>query len=148
MLKENLVSLRKLKGKTQEEISEVAGVSRQAYAKWEKGNALPDVEKCCLLARYYGVTVESLLNKANEVNGVQLMPAPQGKHIWGVVTVNERGQIVIPREARELFSLKSGSRLVVLGDEREGIALVSAEDFEQKIAHMRELAAVENGTEI
>lgn len=143
MLKENLISLRKMNGKTQEEIAEIVGVSRQAYSKWEKGEALPDVDRCRLLARYYGITIDSLVENAKEVAGVDLMPAPRGKHIWGVVNVNERGQIVIPREARELFGLESGSKLVVLGDDEEGIALVPADVFEEKMARVRSLLAVE-----
>ena len=57
-----------------------------------------------------------------------------GKHMWGVVTVNDRRQIVIPKEARETFGLVNGSRLVVLGDDNEGIALVKAEQFEEKLS--------------
>ncbi len=139
MLKDNLLTLRIFNSATQEEIAEVAGVSRQAYSKWERGESLPDIERCRLLARHYGVTVDSLLEGTKEVSGKKLLPAPQGKHIWGVVTVNDRGQIVIPREARELFSLKGGSRLVVLGDENEGIALIDAEMFERRTAAMNDL---------
>ena len=63
-----------------------------------------------------------------------MAPAPKGKHMWCVVTVNDRGQIVIPKEARETFGLVNGSRLVVLGDDNEGIALVKAEQFEEKLS--------------
>ena len=47
---------------------------------------------------------------------------------------HDRGQIVIPNEAREIFGLVNGSRLVVLGDDNEGIALVKAEQFEEKLS--------------
>ena len=40
MLQENLIMLRSLEGKTQEDIAEVIGISRQAYAKWERGGSL------------------------------------------------------------------------------------------------------------
>ena len=140
MLKENLIALRRLSGDSQEKIAEIAGVSRQAYAKWEKGEALPDIERCMALAEYYGVSLDSLCSPPKEFLGKPLMPAPRGKHIWGMVTVNDRGQIVIPRQARELFGLNSGSRLVVLGDEGEGIALVKAEDFEERIQNIHRFA--------
>lgn len=133
MLKENLLSLRNFSGATQEEIAEAAGVSRQAYSKWERGEATPGIEHCQRLARYYGVSVDALLNKPQELEGRKMLPAPKGKHLFGVVTVNERGQIVIPQKARELFGLSGGSRLVVLGDEAEGIALVNAEIFEEQL---------------
>jgi AbrB family looped-hinge helix DNA binding protein len=133
MLKENLLSLRNFSGATQEQIAEVAGVSRQAYSKWERGEATPGIEHCQRLARHYGVSVDALLNKPQELEGRKMPPAPNGKYIFGVVTVNERGQIVIPQKARELFGLSGGSRLVVLGDEAEGIALVNAEIFEEQL---------------
>lgn len=51
------------------------------------------------------------------------------KHIFGTVKVGERGQIVIPKEAREIFDIKPGDTLMVLGDEDHGIAVVKAEKF-------------------
>ena len=52
------------------------------------------------------------------------MSMPKGKHIFGTVKVGERGQIVIPKEARELFDINPGDTLLVLGDEEQGIAVV------------------------
>jgi len=49
---------------------------------------------------------------------------PPGKHIFGVVKVGEKGQIVIPKEARDVFGIKPGDNLLVLGDEAQGIAIV------------------------
>ena len=46
MISDNLYSLRKLHQLTQEEVSERVGVSRQALAKWENGETMPDIEKC------------------------------------------------------------------------------------------------------
>ncbi len=53
----------------------------------------------------------------------------EGKHIFGTVKVGERGQIVIPKEARDIFGINPGDTLMVLGDEKRGIALVKAEKF-------------------
>ena len=55
------------------------------------------------------------------------MSMPKGKHIFGTVKVGERGQIVIPKEARELFNIKSGDTLLVFGDEEQGIAITKAD---------------------
>ena len=58
------------------------------------------------------------------------------KHIFGSVKVGERGQVVIPKEARELFDIKPGDILLVLGDVERGIALVKADalqEFAEKI---------------
>ena len=129
MLKDNLVMLRNLHGFSQEEIAEKIGISRQAYAKWERGMTVPDVEKCGLLAQIYGTTIDSLIATETAEGIGMIPPPPKGKYIWGTVTVNERGQIVIPKGARDRFALTGGQRLIVLGDEG-GIALVPAEIFE------------------
>ena len=135
MLADNLILLRGLKGLTQEQAAEIAGVTRQSYSKWEQGETVPDIEKCDRLARHYGVTLDQ-----NRVGHTALAPAPAGKHLWGAVTLGARGQIVIPKAAREMFDLKEGDRLIVLGDEGEGIALVKAEDFERKMQKALEMS--------
>ena len=59
-----------------------------------------------------------------------------GKHIFGTVKVGEKGQIVIPSDARKIFNIKPGDNLIVLGDESQGIAIVKAdilEDFAKQI---------------
>ena len=61
MLKDNLVMLRRLHGYSQETLAEKIGISRQAYAKWERGTTIPDVEKCGLLADFYDTTIDNLL---------------------------------------------------------------------------------------
>lgn len=50
------------------------------------------------------------------------MKGPTGKYAW-TVTVGEKGQIVIPKQAREVFGIKPGDTLVVLGDESKGLAI-------------------------
>ena len=52
MLKDNLIMLRNLRGYSQETIAEKIGISRQAYAKWESGATVPDIEKASLLAKW------------------------------------------------------------------------------------------------
>lgn len=50
------------------------------------------------------------------------MSAPKGKYAW-TATVGEKGQIVIPKQARDLFGIKPGDTLLLLGDEKRGIAI-------------------------
>ena len=133
MLADNLVMLRNLKGMTQEQVAEVAGISRQSYAKWEQGETVPDIEKCDRLAKFYGISIDALIHQDNAVGHTRIAPAPVGKHLWGMVTIGSKGQIVIPKAARETFDLKEGDSLVVLGDEAEGIALVKSTDFETRM---------------
>jgi AbrB family looped-hinge helix DNA binding protein len=60
------------------------------------------------------------------------MVADNGKYIFGVVKVGERGQVVIPKEAREQYQIKAGDSLMVLGDQR-GIAMLKTEVFQEII---------------
>lgn len=60
------------------------------------------------------------------------MVEDQGKYIFGVVKVGERGQIVIPKEAREIYGIKAGDSLLVLGD-KKGMAILKTEIFQDKI---------------
>ena len=133
MLKENISMLRSVNGYSQEEVAEKIGVSRQAYAKWEKGETVPDVERCQKLAERYGVTIDSLVNYSDKIGTTTLTPGPKGKHIFGTTKINDRGQVVIPKKARELFGINNGDSLVVLGDEAEGIALIKADIFEKRL---------------
>lgn len=50
------------------------------------------------------------------------MKAPEGKYAW-TATVGEKGQIVIPKQARDLFGIKPGDTLLILGDRDRGIAI-------------------------
>ena len=133
MLKENISMLRNVNGYSQEEVAEKIGISRQAYAKWEKGETVPDVERCQRLAELYGITIDSLINFSDKVGTTTLVPAPKGKHIFGTTKINDRGQVVIPKKAREIFGINNGDSLVVLGDEAEGIALIKADVFEKRL---------------
>lgn len=143
MLKDNLVMLRNIHGLSQEALAEKIGISRQAYAKWESGATIPDIEKCRLLAEVYGTTIDSLV-RTEPVDGVgAIPPAPKGKNIWGSVAVGDRGQIVIPKGARDLFGLTGGRRLIVLSDE-QGIALIPDEAFMASMNRAMEQINIEN----
>ena len=50
------------------------------------------------------------------------MNGPEGKYAW-TVTVGAKGQIVIPKEARKIFGIEPGDTLILLGDEKQGIAI-------------------------
>lgn len=122
---ENLTELRKLNNYSQEELAERIGVSRQTLSKYETGESLPDIEKCRQLADVFSVTVDDLISyeKSDEENMGYGIP-PRGKHIFGMVRVGEKGQIVIPAKARKIFDIGPGDNLIVLGDEGQGIALI------------------------
>lgn len=122
---QNLTELRKLNNYSQEDLAERIGVSRQTLSKYETGESLPDIEKCRLLAEVFSVTVDDLISyeKNDEENMGYGIP-PKGKHIFGMVRVGEKGQIVIPAKARKIFDIGPGDNLIVLGEEGQGIALI------------------------
>ena len=128
MFSDNLIQLRKINQMTQEDLAEIVGVSRQAVAKWESGESMPDLEKSRLLAEAFDVSLDDLVNHEPEDN-MGLGVAPKGKHLFGLVTVGDKGQIVIPAKARKLFDISPGDKLVVLGDEGQGMAIIKADHF-------------------
>lgn len=123
MFAENLMELRKLHNMSQEELAEKINVSRQTLSKYETGESLPDIEKCVALANVFDVSVDDLVNYKKK-EGLGLNVPPKGKHIFGMVKVGDKGQIVIPAKARKIFDIHSGDNLIVLGDEGQGIALI------------------------
>lgn len=128
MFKENLTALRRRYGYSQDELAEKIGVSRQTLSKYETGESLPDIERCRLLAEVFGVSMDDLVTYDRESAaccGLEL--PPKGKHIFGLVKVGDKGQIVIPAKARKIFGIEPGDNLLVLGDEGQGIAILKEE---------------------
>ena len=140
MFADNLVDLRKYHAMSQEELAERIGVSRQTLSKYETGESLPDIEKCKALADVFGITIDDLISY-EKTYGMGLMVPPRGKHIFGMVRVGEKGQIVIPAKARKIFDIKPGDNLVVLGDEGQGIALLKEENLLQMLSMARSESA-------
>ena len=115
-----LKAYRKKNGYTQDEIAEKLGVSRQAVAKWERGESVPDIESVVSLAGFFGVTVDVLIKSTEAVgNGQQYM--------FGLAKLNDKGQITLPIECRRVFGIEPGDLILVLGDTDKGIALVKME---------------------
>lgn len=134
MINENLKSLRKINQYTQEELAEKLNVSRQSIAKWESGESIPDICSCIKLVKLYNVKLDDLVNHSEEKTGI-IVP-PKGKFFFGAVVVGERGQIVIPKEAREVFNINAGDKLLVLGDEERGLGIVHQRDLINFIGHV------------
>ena len=123
MFSDNLINLRKMHHLTQEDVAEKVGVTRQSVAKWESGESVPDLDKCRMLADLFRVSLDDLANYEPEDN-MGLSVPPRGKHLFGLVTVGDKGQIVIPAKARKIFDINPGDRLLVLGDEGQGLAII------------------------
>ncbi len=123
MFQENLMTLRKLHNISQEELAEKIGISRQTLSKYETGESLPDIEKTKAIADVFGVSLDDLVNY-NPAENEGLRIPPKGKHMFGMVKVGDKGQIVIPARARKIFDIQPGDNLIVLGDEGQGIAII------------------------
>lgn len=127
MFCDNLVSLRKMKQMSQEQLAEAVGVSRQTISKYETGEALPDIDKCKALAELFDVSLDDLVNYDKQASGLGI--PPKGKHMFGLAKVGDKGQIVIPAKARKIFGIEPGDNLVILGDETQGLALIVERSF-------------------
>lgn len=125
MFVNQLKLMRTRKGFTQEQVAELVGVSRQAVAKWEKGETLPDIESCIRLSDLYGIPLDAL------VRGLKEEKKPgEGQQMFGIAKMNDKGQITLPVQIRERFGLKPGCTILVLADTEKGIALVNTAAYE------------------
>lgn len=123
---------RKQNGLTQEDVAEQLGVSRQAVAKWERGETMPDIESCIKLADLYETTVDMLVRNLEESEH------GNGKHIFGCSKINSKGQITLPVKCREVFNLKPGDNILVLGDEEKGIALINLGSISGAVSRIKD----------
>lgn len=121
----NLKKFRKSAKLTQEQVAERLNVSRQSVAKWESGESLPDIENCIELARLYRVTIDDLVKYATD----EKTDAPHGKHMFGVLKIDSKNRIAIPQKALDVFGLKAGDKLLLMGDEEQGLAMVKLNSF-------------------
>ena len=74
------------------------------------------------------------------------MKKPKGKYAW-TVTVGEKGQIVIPKQARDVFGINPGDTLVILGDESKGMAIPPKSLFAQFASAVFETSSDNGGDE-
>ena len=125
MIGKNIRYFRKLIGYTQEQLAETLNVSRQTIAKWENDEVTPNIEDCIRMQELFDISLDDLVREMTEEELLNV--TPRGKHIFGMVTVGERGQVVLPKKCREIFQIKPGDKIIVLGDEQQGIAMIKAD---------------------
>lgn len=139
MFCDNLIALRKMNHLSQEELAFKIDVSRQTISKYETGEAFPDIMKCRQMAELFQVSLDDFVNyDKGEHCGLNI--PPRGKHMFGVVKVGAKGQIVIPAKARKVFQIQEGDNLIVLGDESQGLAIVREKDF---MKFLKDVKAIE-----
>lgn len=76
----------------------------------------------------------------------RIMKKPKGKYAW-TVTVGEKGQIVVPKQARDVFDIKPGDTLIILGDIKRGLAIPPKSMFAQIASAVFETDAEKEGGE-
>lgn len=122
MISANIKFLRAKYGMSQETLAEKLEVTRQTVAKWESGVSLPDVRKCADLALLFDVSIDAMVTMPLDDQKDAEMSFKEGKYFFGIVKVGERGQVVIPKHARQVYDINPGDKLLALGDQR-GMAL-------------------------
>ena len=105
MIGMNLKALRKAKGYSQEEV----------VAKWENEESIPDVIKCSELANLYEISLDELVHDKISVEE-ESTNSEDGKYVFGIVKV-------IPKHARDVFDIKPGDKLLVVGDIKRGLGI-------------------------
>lgn len=80
----------------------------------------------------------------NDRENFGLEVPPKGKHVFGMVKVGDKGQIVIPATARKIFDIHPGDNLLILGDEEQGIAILKEKSFLEQLRLMEHLRHTES----
>ena len=119
----NLIFMRHKYGYTMEALAEIISVSRQTVAKWESGESYPDIMNCMKLASLYKITLDELVYKPLREAQMDELSSGENK-ICGVLDIDENGVIHLPEALLEMFDMKTGDKVLLLADRREGIAIV------------------------
>lgn len=135
MIGKNIQQLRKRIGMTQERLAEKLDVSRQTIAKWEAGESVPDLSNSSKLAEVFQVRLDDLVNGEEDVKSGKTIE-PIGKYRFGVVQVDEKGRIALPKDACEIFGIMPGSYLFLFGDITQGLALLPEQFFSGPLAEI------------
>lgn len=128
MIGMNIRFLRDKNNMSQEQLAEKLGVSRQTVAKWESGESMPDIERSLQFAMMFSVSLDALASCPLDENWQVEAETAEGSYVFGIVKVGERGQVVVPKQAREVYDIKPGDKLLVVGDSR-GMAFAKMKGF-------------------
>ena len=106
----------------------------------------PDAADHAGTADVFGVSMDDLVNyEKTDRENLGLEVPPKGKHVFGMVKVGDKGQIVIPANARKIFDIQPGDNLLILGDEEQGIAILKEKSFLEHLRLMERMRHIESG---
>ena len=127
MLGERLRTFRQRERLTQGDLAKIIGVTRQTIAKWENNERVPDALMVKKLAKVFRITADELLGKDEDESATMPSKFAKEHYVFGKVKVGSKGEIKIPKEAQELFQIKNGDEMIVLGDIERGIEFIPAD---------------------
>ena len=128
-ISDNLRILRQRNNYTLEQLSEIIDVSRQTIAKWEMGETLPDIANCVKLVTLFKVTLDEFVTMPIREMKEEVSTGADNGRVMGVLDVGSDGQINIPESVLHLFDIQSGEKVLLLADEKQGIAIVKCSQF-------------------
>ena len=131
-ISDNIRVLRQKNEYTLEQLAGIIGVSRQTIAKWETGETLPDIINCGKLSALFKVTLDEFVTIRLSSSEALDTDEKSGK-MMGVVSVDSEGRISIPEQVRELFDIQAGEKVLLLADEKRGIAIVKCSFYNQEV---------------
>ena len=107
---------------------------------------LSGIQYLNFVADIFGVSMEDLVNyEKTDRENMGLEVPPKGKHVFGMVKVGDKGQIVIPANARKIFDIQPGDNLLILGDEEQGIAILKEKKFLEQLRLMERMRHMGSG---
>ena len=133
-----IAAYRKKLGMTQEQLAKHMDVTNQAVSKWETDQSCPDIQLLPRLADLFEISLDALVEKRDLHR-----EGPPGKYVLGVVTVDKNNCIPLTEKAMLLFGLQPGDRLLLLGDENRGLAMVPYSMYEQFARTILDAGAVD-----
>ena len=119
---------------TQEELAEKLDVSRQTIAKWENGESIPDIMRCSQLAEIFDIDMDNVASMFIQRDINKAMNAKR-KFIFGKCRI-KHNRIVIPEDAQRVFGLKDGDELLLVGDIKQGMALIPISGVDDFVAQL------------
>lgn len=125
---DNLKLLRYKSGYSLEALAEIISVSRQSVAKWEAGDSVPDILNCVKLASLYRISLDELISKPLKCFVDNELLLDEGR-MCGVIEVSADCTIRLPEAVMRLTDIQSGSKVLLMADEKRGIALIKCSQF-------------------
>ena len=125
---DNLKILRYKNGYTLEAIAEIISVSRQSVSKWETGDSIPDIVNCVKLASLYKISLDELVSRPLKSVIDSNFLSEDGR-ICGVLEISDTNTIQIPDSVMDMFDMRCSNKILLLADQKKGIALVKCSQF-------------------